>query len=47
MAIQKLVRSKDKKDQQFVNMFRVRQASRYGVKLTFKGYDTLQKVVSN
>ena len=38
-ALESLVRSKDKKNKQFVDMLRIRQASRYGVKLGFKGFD--------
>ena len=38
-AIKSLIRSTDKKDQKFVNLFRIRQAQRYGVKIGFKGFD--------
>ena len=38
-AFKSLIRSKDRKDQQFVNLFRIRQALRYGVEIGFKGFD--------
>ncbi len=37
-AIKSLVSSKNKYDKQFINMHRIRQAMRFGVKLGFKGF---------
>ena len=37
-AIKSMVLSKNKKDKQLINMHRIRQAMRLGVKLNFKGF---------
>ena len=37
-AVRSLIKSKNKKDQQFVNLKRVQRAMRYGVKIGFRGF---------
>ena len=37
-SIKKLVKSNDMTDRQFINMFRIRQAARLGVKIGFNGF---------
>ena len=37
-SIKYLINSEDKIDKQFVNMFRIRQAARFGIKIGFKGF---------
>ena len=37
VALKKMIKSKDKTDQRFVDLIRVQQASRQGIKLGFKG----------
>ncbi len=36
-SIKRLITSKSKTDQRFIDMFRVEQARKYGVKIGFKG----------
>ena len=37
-----MLRSTDKKDQQFVNMHRIRQAQRYGVNVGFRSFQPVK-----
>ena len=37
-SIKSLIQSKDKTDQQFINMFRMRKATNFGVQIGFNGF---------
>ena len=39
MSIKTLVRSKDKTDRQFINLYRMRKAKQSGVSIGFKGFN--------
>ena len=38
-SLKKILRSKDKKDQQFIDMIRIQYAHRYGIKVGLDGFD--------